>query len=316
MSDRTSGPDPSGGQLDGLTASAKVGPLRTWPAIILVVVLIIARFVPTLLEGGLARYWMVAMIGPMVCGFLLIIWWLAASRATAKERVGGLLGLGAAFGVTLAIVEPLMRGPGTVYVTLPMGLTAFVMGAAWFRRRRPLVRTGAALLLASAGFGFSALLRNDGMDGDYALTLDWRWAPTAEGQLLAARASEPGGAGPGSPLAEAHLAQPEWPAFRGADRSGTYRGPSMATNWSERPPKQLWKVRVGPGWSSFAVAGNALFTQEQHGPMESVVCYDAGTGREIWHHAWEGRLEDPMGGPGPRATPTLGNGGLFVVGAT
>src|SRR5262245_55349475 len=90
----------------------------------------------------------------------------------------------------------------------------------------------------------------------------------------------------------------------------------IATNWSEHPPRQLWKVPIGPGWSSFAVAGNLLFTQEQRGPMEAVVCYDAATGREIWNHQYAARLEDPMGGPGPRATPTLANGGLFVVGAT
>jgi outer membrane protein assembly factor BamB len=75
-------------------------------------------------------------------------------------------------------------------------------------------------------------------------------------------------------------------------------------------------VPVGPGWSSFAVAGNRLFTQEQRGPMETVVCYDASSGREIWNRQYEARLEDPMGGPGPRATPTLANGGLFVTGAT
>src|SRR5688572_8884930 len=108
----------------------------------------------------------------------------------------------------------------------------------------------------------------------------------------------------------------EWPGFRRADRSGSWHGPMIATNWSEHRPKQLWKVPVGPGWSSFAVAGNLLFTQEQRGPMETVVCYDAATGREIWQRQYEARLEDPMGGPGPRATPTLANGGLFVLGAT
>jgi outer membrane protein assembly factor BamB len=59
-----------------------------------------------------------------------------------------------------------------------------------------------------------------------------------------------------------------------------------------------------------------LFTQEQRGPMETVVCYNASSGREVWNHQYEARLDDPMGGPGPRATPTLANGGLFVVGAT
>jgi len=254
----------------------------------------------------------------MVCCLLLVIWWLAASRATWKERVFGFLGLIAVFVLTMLLVEPLMRGPGTIYVTLPMGLTAFVVGAAWFQKRRPLSRTSAALLLAATGFGFSVLLRNDGMNGEYQLTLHWRWSPTAEAQLLAAGTSDSTAAKPKSALIETNLAlaNPEWPGFRGADRLGSHHGPMIATNWAEHPPRQLWKVPVGPGWSSFAVAGNLLFTQEQRGPMETVVCYDASSGREFWNRQYEARLEDPMGGPGPRATPTLANGGLFVTGAT
>ena len=292
--------------------------LRVWPAVILVALMIITRFVPTFLEGGLAKYWMFAMMGPMVCCLLLLIWWLAASRATWKERVFGFLGLAAVFAMIMRLVEPLMRGPGTIYITLPMGMIAFVAGAALFRNRRPLERTGAALLLAGAGFGFSILLRNDGMSGEYQLTLHWRWSPTAEERLLAARTTSAAAPKPNMASSETNLAlaNPEWPGFRGADRSGSCHGPMIATNWSEHRPKQLWKVPVGPGWSSFAVAGNLLFTQEQRGPMETVVCYDASSGREIWNRQYEARLEDPMGGPGPRATPTLVNGGLFVTGAT
>ncbi|HXT38627.1 MAG TPA: PQQ-binding-like beta-propeller repeat protein [Candidatus Angelobacter sp.] len=290
--------------------------LRVWPSVFLVLLMIVARFAPAHLEGGLAKYWMVTMMGPVVCCLLVLIWWLAASRATWKERVFGFLGLAAVFAIAMTLVEPLMRGPGTIVITLPMGMAAFVVGAVWFRKRRPLARTGAAVLLAAAGFGFSVLLRNDGMNGEYQLTLHWRWAPTPEERMLAARSSRSPAQSPNIPSIETNLANLEWPGFRGADRSGSWRGSMIATNWSGHPPRQLWKVPVGPGWSSFAVAGNLLFTQEQRGPKETVVCYDAGSGREIWNRQYEARLDDPMGGPGPRATPTLANGGLFVTGAT
>src|SRR4029079_2475534 len=106
------------------------------------------------------------------------------------------------------------------------------------------------------------------------------------------------------------------PAFRGVNRDGRYLGPKISTNWSAQPPQQLWKIQVGPAWSSFAVAGRMLFTQEQLGPKEAVVCYDADSGKQIWKTEIEARLEDPMGGPGPRATPTLANGALYVSGST
>lgn len=305
------------------SSSSQPGPsmfsaLRIWPGVALVVVMILARFVPGFLDGGFAQYWMVAMIGPMACCLLLIIWWLAASRASWKERVFGFLGLVAAFAAAMALVEPMMRGPGTIYVTLPMGMTAFAMGAILFHKRTPLLRTGVAVLLALAGFGFSALLRNDGMDGDYQLTLHWRWSPSTEERTLAMREAETSAGNLKSAAIATNLALAtrDWPAFRGADRSGIYRGPAIETNWSAHPPKLLWKVPVGPGWSSFAVAGNLLFTQEQRGPRETVACYDAATGQEIWNRQYDARIEDPMGGPGPRATPTLAPSGLFVLGAT
>ena len=90
----------------------------------------------------------------------------------------------------------------------------------------------------------------------------------------------------------------------------------MATDWKATPLKLLWKKPVGEGWSSFAVAGEYAFTQEQRGPKETVVCYDAETGKEIWSRGFDARFEEALGGPGPRATPTVGAGGLFVVGAT
>jgi outer membrane protein assembly factor BamB len=280
--------------------------------------MILLRFAPAFLEGGFSKHWMIAMLGPLLCCLLLVLWWLAGSRALWKEKVFGLLGLIAFFALTLALVEPMMRGPATVYVTLPMGMTGFVVGAVLLQKRRPFRRTGVSLLLAMMGFGFSILLRNIGMTGEYQLTLHWRWAPTAEEQMLAARSSDSSVLQPlslGGPTNPA-LANPEWPGFRGADRAGKWRGPLLATNWSEQPPKLLWKISVGPGWSSFAVAGNQLFTQEQRGPMETVVCYEAASGREVWNRGFETRLEDPMGGPGPRATPTIANGRLFVIGAT
>jgi outer membrane protein assembly factor BamB len=72
---------------------------------------------------------------------------------------------------------------------------------------------------------------------------------------------------------------------------------------------------MGPAWSSFAVAGDLLFTQEQRGPKEVVVCLQAKSGQEIWTQSIETRFYEALGGPGPRATPTLAEGGVFVTGA-
>src|SRR5262249_19075967 len=77
----------------------------------------------------------------------------------------------------------------------------------------------------------------------------------------------------------------------------------------------VWRHRVGPGWSSFAVVGNRLYTQEQRGQDEAVVCYDADTGNELWVHRDAARFSEVVAGPGPRATPTFHQGQLYAQGA-
>ena len=107
-----------------------------------------------------------------------------------------------------------------------------------------------------------------------------------------------------------------WPEFRGPQRNGVVPGIVLDAAWSTRPPKEVWRHKIGPGWSSFSIAGNRIFTQEQRGPQEFVVCYDAKTGAERWVHASPARFAETMGGVGPRATPTLAGERLYALGAT
>jgi outer membrane protein assembly factor BamB len=107
----------------------------------------------------------------------------------------------------------------------------------------------------------------------------------------------------------------DWPGFRGRDRSGVYRGAPIRTNWTEQPPRPLWKQPIGEGLAQIALSGNLAITMEQRGTDEAVVCYDARTGAERWIHAYQTRFSETMGGDGPRATPTVDDGQVFALGA-
>jgi outer membrane protein assembly factor BamB len=62
--------------------------------------------------------------------------------------------------------------------------------------------------------------------------------------------------------------------------------------------------------------GDYAFTQEQRGDRECVACYRVADGAEAWVHADPARFDSGLGGPGPRATPTVAEGRVYAVGAT
>lgn len=284
-----------------------------WPALTLIVIMVLCRYVPGYIEGASSQFWFIPIFFPTLASVLMLVWWLAGSRAQGKEKLIGLVGLILAITLVVLASHASMRGLITSYLTVPLGMVGFGLGAYFHRAKESRPRVMGILTWATVAMAVTLFLRNDGITGDYVFDLQSRWTSAPEAGAWAGSKTAPTTT---AAAIDAAVAKAEWPGFRGADRSGRVTGLKLATNWDTNPPKLLWKKPVGAGWSSFAVAGAYAFTQEQRGANEVVVCYAVSTGEEVWTQQREARFDEPMGGPGPRATPTLADGGVFTVSAT
>jgi outer membrane protein assembly factor BamB len=246
----------------------------------------------------------------------IAVWWLFASRVRWTDRLLVLLFLAAASVAaypfyhekfTYRLYGPLMRA-------LPLATSAWVLWLLVTPRLWWPVRRAGILAAIVLSLGYCTLLRFEGADGDFNPEIRWRWSLTSEQRYLAELAARKAAAQDAVPGAE--LRPGDWPGFRGPNRDGRLTGLRIATDWEKHSPRLLWKQRIGPGWSSFAVVGDSLYTQEQRGADEAVVCLDAGTGAERWAHKDPVRFDEAIGGPGPRATPTFHAGLIYTLGAS
>jgi outer membrane protein assembly factor BamB len=307
----------------------------------------------------------IGVIGGLVGGVAIVVWWMFFSRAAWSERLGAIVLIVLALGGTSRIVHPSiangMMGMMLVIYAIPVVSLAFVAWAVASRRLSDGLRRASMAATILLACGVFTLLRTGGISGAGGSDFSWRWTPSPEERLLSrasdelaalppapagaetprelvtsqsgrdsmapqptqapvTKSPEPAGAGdepataPSSPVAVVGGA--DWPGFRGPDRDGTVRGVRIETDWTRYPPVEMWRRPIGPGWSSFAVRGDQLFTQEQRGEDEIVACYKLTTGEPLWRHRDAVRFWESNGGAGPRATPTVSNGRVYAFGAT
>ncbi len=113
--------------------------------------------------------------------------------------------------------------------------------------------------------------------GDYYPEFAWRWSPIHEQTLpaLPAAATVSDEQATATPDTTAPATIPNGGQFRGPAGTGVVDDQLQVTDWKANPPSELWRIQVGPGWSSFAFHNDRLFTQEQRGDNEYVTCYSA-----------------------------------------
>jgi outer membrane protein assembly factor BamB len=317
---------------------------RLWPAIALVAAYwLVVGFmklvtIKTLFPEDVFTqlvHFLVAFYSPMLLALGMLIWWLGFSRLPWSERLIG-LGLLIGGGILARLIADKSMAFGLLMNGIPVAITAVVaaMTVATLFVARATAKTRLAMLAAASllAWGYFTLIRLDGITGQLKGQQSWRWTETAEARFLKERkqsalATTSSDHSPltthqapsskdDSPLTPLVATAADWPGFRGPRRDGNVQNVSLTGDWSANPPRELWRRRLGPGWSSFAVVGNRAFTQEQRGDKEAVFCFDIATGNELWSHEDKSRFEETVSGAGPRATPTFDSGKIYSLGGS
>ena len=116
----------------------------------------------------------------------------------------------------------------------------------------------------------------------------------------------------------------DWPQYNGPRQDRTAAGAIGLRTWPEDGPPRIWRAETPGGFSSFAVAGERLFTLVSRGGVETCVALDAASGEELWarglsktgyDRGGDAGTDDNKGGDGPRCTPSHSDGRVYVYDA-
>lgn len=286
--------------------------IRVWPGVLIVTLQLTGLFLVPIFFKAVS---MVAALASVIGTLAILIWWVFLSRTSWLERFIALPLLLVPMWIASYFIHPsvqsgMMGSMFFIYGT-PIFCAVLVLWAVLCRHMVPLHRWLGLFALACCGGLLCVAVKTGGFNSDLKHDFAWRWSSSDEQAFLAEAAQ---------PLAEQveleALSATDWPSFRGAKQDGKVYGSRIDKDWQNNPPRELWRQKIGPGWSSFSVLGDVFFTMEQRGEEEMVTCYKLNTGELVWQHSDQARFWESNGGAGPRGTPTIHNQRLYSLGAT
>jgi outer membrane protein assembly factor BamB len=114
----------------------------------------------------------------------------------------------------------------------------------------------------------------------------------------------------------------DWPNWRGPNHDGI----SNETGWRwdklKGDAKILWRKSIGTGFATVAVSGGRVYAfgntgkpgDNKEAEQQDVLwCFDAGTGAEVWKHAYLSPLQPKSYEGGPNASPTVEAGRVYTL---
>lgn len=104
----------------------------------------------------------------------------------------------------------------------------------------------------------------------------------------------------------------DWYQWRGPNRDGISNEKGWSSTWPTSGPKKLWEKSLGVGYATVAVSNGRVYTMGNVDKTDTVYCFNADTGAEIWKHSYPCATESG-GHPGPASTPTVDGEEVYTL---
>jgi len=105
----------------------------------------------------------------------------------------------------------------------------------------------------------------------------------------------------------------DWPQWRGANRDAISPETGLVDVWTEDGPRVLWRIDIGPGYSSVTVSDGKLYTMWDKAASQYLFCLDGSSGEELWRFSLGKTFRNHYGN-GPRVTPVVDGELVYAVG--
>ena len=112
----------------------------------------------------------------------------------------------------------------------------------------------------------------------------------------------------------------DWPEWRGKGRLGQWNETGVVEKFPAEGLKVEWRTPVRGGYSGPAVTAGRVYATdflptEKKSGTERAICMDEKSGKLLWAHEWGADYAGVSYEVGPRATPTVDEGRVYVLGA-
>ena len=111
----------------------------------------------------------------------------------------------------------------------------------------------------------------------------------------------------------------DWPIYRGRQHNGFTSETDWIADFQDTGPKQLWKASIGIGFSSMTISNGRVYAMGNSGKsgpnanQDTVFCFDADTGKEIWKHTYSCPLQPKYYEGGTLSTPTVDGNVVYTI---